>query len=453
MKSQDLANEVMAVMTLIGTQGKPQALLATSLRVEHFYDIRTKELYSRIMALAKSRKELPTYKVLQHDTTLTEEAKQLLDADSYPAAQTEGDAEQITSVLEKLRKCRIILDSYDSAMEKMKPDEADPDDALYVIEQGLLDARTYEADETLSISPEGNFLESVTDLLGRQKPSSVPTGFHEFDNSAGGLPRGGLTTLAATSGGGKSCMALQMAVNAFRAGHSCAIVTLEMQKEQTTGRLMSNLSGVSYTAINLCRTNEQQKLRINRATQKFDEEAKRDSKIIDIHHRTNMTISEIALELRAFAYDLIVIDYINLLNKEEGASSNDAMALGEIAKAAKLHAGATNAAWVMLAQLNEQGDVKYSKAIRENSDYMLTWTYGEVEKETHLIEVNIQKARHSESFKFNLKENFSVQTFMNAGNPERNADMNVKKGKRSTRHPSASPMPGMAFEDEDEDDL
>jgi hypothetical protein len=111
-------------------------------------------------------------------------------------------------------------------------------------------------------------------------------------------------------------------------------------------------------------------------------------------------------------------------------------------------------AWVVLAQLNEQGDVKYSKAIREHSDYMLTWVYGDAEKESHLIEINIVKARHSKSFKFPLVENFRTQSFRNPGNPDNANDVAIKKGKKRKkfeRHPTAKPMFGNIGEDDDDD--
>jgi replicative DNA helicase len=458
MNIQDLPNEVMAVMTLLGSSDKARGLLAATLRLEHFHDSRAKEIYTRIMAMAKRRKELPGWDTMQHDTLLTPEARQLLDSSSYPPAKTEGDAEQILEILEKMRQGRVILATYDAVMDVMKEETADPIDAFTLIEQGLREARTDQSDETLAIGMDGNFLPAVAALLNRKRPDTIPTGFHEFDNSAGGLPRGGLTTLAASSGGGKSCMAVQICVNAFNAGYSCAIVTLEMSKEQTTGRLSANLSGVDYKAINLAKLNDMQKTRISKATAAFQAKAETAPfPRIDVYHRTNISFSEIALEMRALKYDLIIVDYINLLNREEDAStnSNDAAILGEISKSAKAQAGATKTAWVMLAQLNEQGDVKYSKAIKENSDYMLTWTYGDAEKESHLVEINIAKARHSQSFKFPLRENFKNQRFENAGGPDRNADVAVRKGRKrkAERHPTAKPMPGMAWEDDNDDDL
>jgi replicative DNA helicase len=455
MNYQDLPNEMMAVMTLLGSHDKAKALLAATLRPDHFSDPRPKEIYTRIMAMAKRRHELPGWDVMQYDTLLPAEARELLDKQSYPPARSEGDAEQILEILEKMRQNRVIVATYDSVMDLMKTDTADPVDAFTIIEEGLMDARTDQSDETLSVAMDGNFLDAVRVMLERKTPDTIPTGFHEFDNSAGGLPRGGLTTLAASSGGGKSCMGVQIAVNAFNAGYKVAIITLEMSKNQTTGRLTSNLSGVSYKAINLAKLNDMQKQRITKSAAAFQAKSEVEPfPCVEVHHRTDMTFTEIALEVRALDYDLIIVDYINLLNKEDANSnSNDAAVLGEIAKEAKAQAGATKAAWVMLAQLNEQGEVKYSKAIKENSDYMLTWVYGDAEKESHMIEVNIQKARHSESFKFILREDFQHQKFENPGGPNRNADVGIKKGKKSkaARHPTAKPMPGMNFEDDDDD--
>lgn len=454
MNVQDLDNEVKALMTLIGFRDKPRTYLAAFLRPDHFNDARTVETYTRIMAMVKSRKEMPTYDTMQHDTLLSQEARELLDPVTYPAVKTEGDAEQLHHALETMRKCRVIMEGLSDTFSFMKDDNVDPEDAFTILEQCLLKARTDQSDETLSMGADGNFLEATALLLDRKKPNTIPTGFHEFDNSAGGLPRGGLTVLAATSGGGKSCMAVQMCLNTVKAGYSAAIVTLEMHKEQTTGRVNSNLSGVDYGAINRASLTEMQKTVINKAAAKWQKECEDGNKRFDIYHRSRATLSEIALEMRALNYDLIVIDYINLLTEEEGTSknSNDAKLLGDIAKEAKQQASSTNTAWVVLAQLNEQGDVKYSKAIRENSDYMLTWVYGDAEHESHLVEINVVKARHSPRFKFPLVERFNTQRFLNPGSPDNAKDVAIKKrSKKSERHPTAKPMFRNIGEDDDDD--
>jgi replicative DNA helicase len=456
MMFRDLPNEIMAIMTLLSKREQAAAVLATSLSGDHFADPRTKEIYGLIMALAKRRKQLPTYRTLQHHTALSSEAKELMDEKSYPPCRTPGDAEQVAEVLEKLRQGRVIISMYDDTMEVMQEEAADPEKAFAIIEKGMLAARSFDQEEALRIAKEGNLGPAVEELLAREKPNTIPTGFRDFDSEAGGLPRGGLTTIAASSGGGKSCMALQIAVNNFWRGNNVAIVTLEMSKEQMVGRLMANQSGVNYKNINLANLNDMQKARIRRTKDKMQKHTDDTGTRMDIFSMTDTTMSEIALQFRAFDYDLIEIDYINLLNKEDMDQKNEAQALGEIARLAKNQASATNAAWVVLAQLNEQGIVKYSRAIKEHSDYMLSWTYGDAEKESHIIEIDQQKSRNSAAFKFNLRENFKLQQFENVGSGETNSDVAVKKGKKKKKQerlPTAAPMPGMNFEDEDEDEL
>jgi len=453
MNFRDLSNEVSAVLTIVSKHKNAAAFLANYLTEDHFADPRTKEIYSLVKAMARHRKEMPRYSIIRIDNRLSAEAQELLNEKAYPPCKTIGDAEQVVEVLEKLRQGRVILSMYDDVLKKLQEDTADPEEAFGIIEKGMLVARSANNDECLNIAKDGNLTEAVEALLKREKPATIPTGFVDFDSEAGGLPRKGLTTIAASSGGGKSCMALQIALNGFWAGYSAAIITLEMSKEQMTGRLMSNQSGVSYRDINLAKLKDTQKARIKRAEDSMNKHAESSGARLDILSMTDTTISEIALKIKAFDYDLVIIDYINLLNKDDSDNKNEAAALGEIARIAKVQASSTNAAWIILAQLNEQGIVKYSRAIKEHSDYMLTWSYGDSEKESHIIEVDQQKSRNSEAFKFNLRENFKIQKFENAGNFGMNKDFDVKKSKttKNEKHPTAAPMPGMSLEEDDDD--
>jgi hypothetical protein len=196
-----------------------------------------------------------------------------------------------------------------------------------------------------------------------------------------------------------------------------------------------------------------QKKRAREMMDKWNADNEAAGRRLQIYHIPDTTMSSIAIQLRAFDYDLIVIDYINLLNKEDTDSHNEAAQLGEIARQAKIQAGQTNAAWVILAQLNEDGQVKYSRAIKEHSDYMLSWTYGEAERESHVVEIDQQKSRNSKGFEFCLKERFDYQRFENAGDASENRDLRgVRKAKTQKKHPTAKPMPGLDFEEDDDDE-
>jgi predicted ATP-dependent serine protease len=226
-----------------------------------------------------------------------------------------------------------------------------------------------------------------------------------------------------------------------------------MNAEQTTNRLMSNISSTNHECFHLAKANSMQKKRAREMMDKWNADNEAAGRRLQIYHIPDTTMSSIAIQLRAFDYDLIVIDYINLLNKEDTDSHNEAAQLGEIARQAKIQAGQTNAAWVILAQLNEDGQVKYSRAIKEHSDYMLSWTYGEAERESHVVEIDQQKSRNSKGFEFCLKERFDYQRFENAGDASENRDLRgVRKAKTQKKHPTAKPMPGLDFEEDDDDE-
>jgi len=455
MNECELPNEISAIKTLCGMRDAPRAvLLEKNLRADHFADPRTREMFSVCMAMAKKRSEMPTYALLGQAPQLSADARELLvkTNKAYPPSRNRGDAEQIFEVLERLRQGRVILAAHREVMDSLDPEDADPADAFVIMEKALLNARNFGDEQTLRVGLDSNIMDAVSRSLNRTEPNTIPTGFIEFDERAGGLPRGGLTTLAASTGGGKSCMAMQIAINAVRRHFNVGFVSLEMQEAQTTNRLMSNVAGVSHTDIHRSTMNAMQKKRCIEAMKIWDEECEKAGKRLHVYHKPDTTISEIALQLRAFDFDLIIVDYINLLNKGDIDESNDALALKEMSRLAKIQAGTSNAAWLILAQLNAEGDVKYSKGIKENSDYLLSWTYGEAERESHIVEITQQKSRNSESFKFNLRENFKIQKFENIGSATENRDLRGIRKKKTQRHPTAKPMPGLNFDDEDDDD-
>lgn len=455
MKDVDLDNEIKAIKTLCGTREKPRAvLLELGLNEEHFHDPRTKETYKCIQALSREYRQVPTYYALSSARQLSSEARELISGtdEVHKPAKNVGDAELFFNELDKARKARIVSETEKKVAAILDPEDADPNDCIIVYEKALLELRNVKNDTIIRIGTDSNIMEHVERSLARTSPNTVPTGFRDFDEVAGGLPRGGLTTLAANSGGGKSVMGQQLAINAVNRGYSAAIVSLEMNAEQTTNRLMANIARTNHEAFHLAKTNAQQKKHAREAMQTWNDANEAAGRRLQIYHTPDTTMSSISLQMRPLEYDLIVIDYINLLNKDDTEGNNEAQALAEITRQAKVQAGQTNTVWVIIAQLNEQGNVKYSKAIKENSDYMWTWTYGDAERENHIIDIEQQKSRNSKGFKFSLKENFAWQMFEDIGEASENRDLRGIRKSKQKRHPTAKPMPGLAFDDEDDDE-
>lgn len=100
----------------------------------------------------------------------------------------------------------------------------------------------------------GETLDRLLDL--KLKPiDAVPTPFPTWntlcrDQGGGaGIARGWHVTLGATTGSGKSLLALNMAAAAVRAGERVAFMSLEMSQEQLATRFLAIASGVSVNEI------------------------------------------------------------------------------------------------------------------------------------------------------------------------------------------------------------
>ena len=66
---------------------------------------------------------------------------------------------------------------------------------------------------------------------------------------------------------------------------------------------------------------------------------------------------------------------------------------------------------ICLAQLKDDGDIKYSRGIKEHADFCWFWKYGQKEEETHVVEIKQEKHRNAPGYKFLLKENFKNMRF------------------------------------------
>jgi hypothetical protein len=65
---------------------------------------------------------------------------------------------------------------------------------------------------------------------------------------------------------------------------------------------------------------------------------------------------------------------------------------------------------IVLAQLKDDGKVKYSGAIRENSNNLWAFIRDEKSKETGILTIIQQKARNQVDFPFELMERYDIMT-------------------------------------------
>jgi replicative DNA helicase len=194
----------------------------------------------------------------------------------------------------------------------------------------------------------------------------VTTGFSKLDDCLICLEGGDVTVIGARPSVGKSAISLQMIEYICGCGKKVGYFNLEMGEEQVFQRLNSRFSKIGIT-------------RIRRAKEFLNDEQERYRKANDKMKSLNLivsagskTVSEIKNESRHQKFDVIVIDYLQLI-KADRINANRAAEVGYISKSIKELAMELKVPVILLSQLNRVSERSETKEptmadLRESGD-------------------------------------------------------------------------------------
>lgn len=176
----------------------------------------------------------------------------------------------------------------------------------------------------------------------------VKTGYSFLDNSTGGLREGELVLIGGESGGGKSMLLMNMAIQMwlqgntidmesnFQPGYDVLYFSLEMPFKPCLNRVLSRLSGAPSKLIRNAKLQGEDVGKLKQAL-KFLEVYPNQFEIIDIPRGATMETMEAMYE-DACAYfnpKVVVIDYLGLMDYDGEKDMDDWLKLGKIAE--KIH--------------------------------------------------------------------------------------------------------------------
>ncbi|MBQ9514363.1 MAG: replicative DNA helicase [Clostridia bacterium] len=223
---------------------------------------------------------------------------------------------------------------------------------------------------------------NTIDDLTNDKSSSrgLKTGFRGIDTLLNGLHKSDLIVIAARPSVGKTSFAMNIVENVALAGNSCAIFSLEMNKEQLVQRMLCSVAGVNMSHVAKGELNKTEWLKLTKA-----KELIANSKIYIDESAIN-TAQEMLSKCRRLkaknGLDLIVIDYIQLMDSPTSdTADNRQQKVSDISRNLKILAKELNVPVIVLSQLSrgvekearrpQLSDLRESGAIEQDADIVM----------------------------------------------------------------------------------
>ncbi len=189
--------------------------------------------------------------------------------------------------------------------------------------------------------------------------TGVTTGFKGLDNMLSGFQKSDLIILGARPSMGKTALVLDMARSAAKAGHSIALFSLEMSKEQITDRLISTEAKVSLWRLRTGRLTDDMDFQMIQAA--LDRLSNMKIFIDDTPSMNILQIRSMARRLQMEqALEMIIIDYVQLITPLRH-SENTVQQFTEISHGLKALARELNVPVLALSQLNRAVDAREIK--------------------------------------------------------------------------------------------
>ena len=224
-----------------------------------------------------------------------------------------------------------------------------------------------------------NSIEEASKMKGRV--TGIATGFTELDYKLTGLHPAELILVAARPAMGKTAFALSLALNAaVKGGGTVMIFSLEMAKEQLSQRLLSMESKVEMQKLKTGRLERRDWDDLNVA---LDDLSRADIVIDDTAGISIMEMKSKCRRLKAERkLDLIVIDYLQLMNPEGRSLDSRTQEISVISRNLKLLARELDCPVLVLSQLSRNpeqrtdhrpmlSDLRDSGSIEQDADIVI----------------------------------------------------------------------------------
>lgn len=306
-----------------------------------------------VVGYIKTYKDLPTIRVINEKLGKgnNENILKKINAVWEQLEKVQADDKEYKHDLNKIKKRfaeKQLLDT-SSMLSKLDPGSIDVDKALVELQKtvqnikGLNQVRTFER-RTLKDDVPFFRDEYNAKLEDPNFDAGIKTGYSYLDYVTDGLRPGEMLLIGGESGGGKSMLLMNMALQIwlqgnnidmednFGPGNNVMYFSLEMPFKPCRNRVLGRLSTNPTKAIRTAKLNQEDAAKLKKVL-KFVTKYPYQFEIIDIPRGATMESLELIYEEAKVLYDpkVIVIDYLGLMDYE-GGDMEDWLKLGKIAE-------------------------------------------------------------------------------------------------------------------------
>lgn len=260
-----------------------------------------------------------------------------------------------------------------------------------------------------------DFADHLDQIHQSGKPPGVPSGFYDLDKVLSNFQPGGLYTVGARPGMGKSAFGCNLAENAARDGFPTVLFSLEMTERQIAARLVAKWAKIDLQLLHKGGPfSKEEWKRIHEALSALS------CFPLHIDDSSALTAQQIARRarraIREHGTRLVVVDYLQLVRGDGRAERKD-LEIGNITATMKALAKGSDVPVVLLSQLNREvdrrenkrpvlSDLRESGAIEQDSDAVLFLYrdeyYNPKTSEPGVAEVNVAKNRQGQNRRVKL---------------------------------------------------
>jgi replicative DNA helicase len=394
------------------TEASALSLLATDPEI-----LSTQTWDASLFATMTHQKVFDAIKHTHDQTGCVSPITAIVQLDATGDLQTLGGDDAIYDILRTItlapgKVCQDMANDYRKHLIKVKGYR----DTLNAFDQAEPDIRTGKADlkalgelistagddkTPVTTSTKQRIIKIVDQMEGKVVKECFPTGLVYLDKTMkGGMHHGELLTVASETGGGKSIMLVQAAVANLAVEKSVLFFSLEMDANDILERMACHLAGIPL------RTKEEYK-------EQYSRELPSIFGALNTIQKYPLTVVDditdidgIIAECNRVKPDVVIVDYIQIV--ENIGNDNREQAISETTRKLKNLASRNRCVVFTASQLNDDGQLRESRAIGQHSNSVVFITH---EKSGTKIVVK-KNRRGPKNYAFSVQMNGEISKFI-----------------------------------------